>query len=311
MKFAVISDVHGNFPALTKVVEDAKANKVDRFIFIGDYIFDLPFSNEVLHYISRIENADVILGNKEVCLKELSGEDQSGWVFDQMGAVFQTYRELTEESFAYLASLKEEALIPLTSGGFLYASHYPSGMPPTSKTNCSSSKFREKMQEKSCSREQFLDKLAEQLKQDDYKSLFQSIDADVILFGHNHLQYHGYCEGKLIVNPGSCGQPLDFDRRAAYTIIEETSAGFHVTERRVEYDVEAAIQTAKESKMYACATTWCELVFLAIQTGQDCFGQFFQIATQIAVSKGETGRFFTNETWAQARRVFSEARIEA
>lgn len=48
MKFAIISDIHGNYPALVKVIEDANLNDVDRFIFIGDYIFDLPFSNDVV-----------------------------------------------------------------------------------------------------------------------------------------------------------------------------------------------------------------------------------------------------------------------
>lgn len=311
MKFAIISDVHGNFPALTKVVEDARANNVDRFIFIGDYIFDLPFSNEVLQFISRMEHADVILGNKEVFLKALSEEDQSGWVFDQMGAVFQTYRELTRESFVYIASLKEEAFVSTESGRVIYASHYLKGMPSGIKTNCSSSRLHEVMRQNSFSRQQYLDEIAAQLNRNDYQTLFQSIEADVILFGHDHLQYHGYCGGKLIVNPGSCGQPLDFDRRAAYTIIEETSSGFCVEDRRVEYDVEAVIQATKKSKMYACATTWCELVFLAIRTGRDYFGKFFQIASRIAATKGEESRFFTNETWAQAQRVFSETKLDA
>ena len=50
MRIAIISDVHGNYPALLSVVEDAVSNHVDKFIFAGDYIFDLPFSNEVVRF---------------------------------------------------------------------------------------------------------------------------------------------------------------------------------------------------------------------------------------------------------------------
>lgn len=47
MKIAIISDVHGNYPALLAVISDAIRNNVDQFIFVGDYIFDLPYPNEV------------------------------------------------------------------------------------------------------------------------------------------------------------------------------------------------------------------------------------------------------------------------
>lgn len=35
MRFAVISDIHGNLPALDTVVEDAKKNRADGFLFAG------------------------------------------------------------------------------------------------------------------------------------------------------------------------------------------------------------------------------------------------------------------------------------
>ncbi len=35
MRFAIISDIHGNLPALDAVLEDA--NNIDNFIFVGDY----------------------------------------------------------------------------------------------------------------------------------------------------------------------------------------------------------------------------------------------------------------------------------
>ena len=37
MKYAILSDVHGNFPALQKVLEDAKQRGIEDFIIAGDY----------------------------------------------------------------------------------------------------------------------------------------------------------------------------------------------------------------------------------------------------------------------------------
>lgn len=304
MKFAIISDVHGNYPALIKVIEDAKFNKVDRFIFIGDYIFDLPFSNEVIHYLSKMENTDVVLGNKEKYLDGLSKENQSNWVFNQIGAIYQTYRELTPEAMNFISTLKECKYIPLENGGYIYANHYPKNMPALFRKGYGSSTFHKKMIETPFSHEQFLKDFATLIEQDSNRSAFDDIDAKVILMGHNHLQCYGYCGQKLIINPGSCGQPLDFDTRAAYTILEELPTGFNVIERRVEYNIEATINLSKKSMVYEYGTIWCELVFLAMRTGRDYFGFFFELATQIATTKGEKSDFFTNETWQQAYELF-------
>lgn len=309
MKFAIISDIHGNYPALAKVIEDANLNNVDRFIFLGDYVFDLPFSNDVVQYISKLKNTDVILGNKETYLKGLSKDNQSSWVFDQMGSIYQTYRELSIETMNSISTLKEEVYIPLESDSFIYASHYTKGMPQQAKQDCGSASFHKKMLESPFSHEQFLDDFRILINQDDYKKMFNEINAKIILFGHNHLQAYGYCGEKLIINPGSCGQPLDFDNRAAYTILEEKHSGFNVIEKRVEYDIETTIQSAKKTKFYECGTIWCELVFLAMRTGRDYFGIFFEIASEIASSKGEKGSFFTNETWQQAYDIFISKRL--
>ena len=45
MKYAIISDVHGNLPALELVLKDAEDNHVDSFIFVGDYFLSNPFPN--------------------------------------------------------------------------------------------------------------------------------------------------------------------------------------------------------------------------------------------------------------------------
>lgn len=305
MKYAIISDIHGNYHALKNVIEDACRNKVESFIFIGDYIFDLPFSNEVVRCISKIKNAVVVLGNKETYIENLSKENQEDWTFDQLGVIYQTYRELSAENINFISTLKESEYIPLETGGCIYASHYPKDLLPKIKKDLSPSKFYRRMAEVSFTHEQFLKDFETILKQESYNEAFSKIDAKVILMGHFHIQCYGYCGEKLIINPGSCGQPLDFDNRAAYTILEDTSKGFNVTERRVEYDVEAVIRLAEKTKAYECGTIWCKLIFLAMKTGKDCFGTFFDIASQIADSKGEKGSCFTNETWQQAYDVFA------
>jgi diadenosine tetraphosphatase ApaH/serine/threonine PP2A family protein phosphatase len=53
------------------------------------------------------------------------------------------------------------------------------------------------------------------------------------VLGHSHLQFvRDGPNGTTLVNPGSVGQPLDGDPRAAYALVDGTS----VDQRRIEYD---------------------------------------------------------------------------
>jgi putative phosphoesterase len=73
----------------------------------------------------------------------------------------------------------------------------------------------------------------------------QSVDADIICVGHTHQPYVLPVGEKLVINPGSVGQPRDGDPRASYAILED----FQVQLKRVEYPVEATVRTVEESTL--------------------------------------------------------------
>jgi len=63
MKLAIISDVHGNLPALNRVID---ANKdVDGYICLGDVVNYGPWSNECVDIITALPNSIYIKGNHE------------------------------------------------------------------------------------------------------------------------------------------------------------------------------------------------------------------------------------------------------
>jgi len=160
------------------------------------------------------------------------------------------------------------------------------------------------MLEEPFTHEQYLDSFREFINSEENKENIEKIGADVVLFGHNHLQSYAYCGNTLVINPGSCGQPLDFDPSAAYTVLEITDDGLAVHERRAVYDVEGVIRRAMESDMYGKGYLWMDMVFMAIKNGRDYFGFLFEIAREITASKGESGHFFSNETWVEAHKMF-------
>ncbi len=71
-----------------------------------------------------------------------------------------------------------------------------------------------------------------------WRRRLQNVSANIICVGHTHQPYVLEVDGKLVVNPGSVGQPRDGDPRAAYAIIEDGK----VELKRVEYAIEETVE---------------------------------------------------------------------
>ncbi|MCL2002777.1 MAG: metallophosphatase family protein [Oscillospiraceae bacterium] len=298
MKTAVIADIHGNLPALNAVLADARGCGVERYILAGDYIFDLPWSNEVTETVRSLEGATAVRGNKEGYLPKFLSGDRSGWTFDQFGAMYQTIRELKPDNAEYLLSLPESAAVILPSGGTVYVTHWFPGFRDGGKLAAQSAQlYREASQNPSYDREAFLRHVHEFLRRDYVVNALSGVDAEVIVFGHTHLQWHGACGGRLVLNPGSCGQPLDGDNRAAYTLLTDAPDGITAEERRVCYDVEAVIAETERSEIYRQGRAWIELVLAALRSGLDTFGSFFELCERLANERGQSGIPYSNEVW--------------
>ena len=82
MKYAIISDVHGNAPALRLALDDARMQGAEGFLFAGDYCISAPWPNEVVEMIRSLPGAHVIRGNNDeqadklaqACRQELGKE---------------------------------------------------------------------------------------------------------------------------------------------------------------------------------------------------------------------------------------------
>src|SRR5207248_8765271 len=73
----------------------------------------------------------------------------------------------------------------------------------------------------------------------------QGVDADVVCVGHTHLPYVLEVGDKLVINPGSIGQPRDGDPRGAYAVVENR----RVEIKRFEYPIEDTVRVVQESSL--------------------------------------------------------------
>ena len=105
MKYAVLSDVHGNYPALRAVMEDAGREGISRYLFAGDYCISGPWPDECITAIRMIPEKHIIRGNEEKYLEDLIGKDQSMWTDGQMQVSYWCYRNIRRENLDYLLAL--------------------------------------------------------------------------------------------------------------------------------------------------------------------------------------------------------------
>ena len=72
---------------------------------------------------------------------------------------------------------------------------------------------------------------------------------DLMAFGHTHKPWHREIQGIHFVNTGSVGRPKDGDWRAGYVLLETGHGPLSLEFVRVEYDVERTMRAIRESEL--------------------------------------------------------------
>jgi putative phosphoesterase len=82
MKIAIITDVHGNLPALQAVLKATQRDGVDLLVHLGDVIAIGPFPAECLDVLLNVSKAQFIMGNHDKWLVHGLPQPQPEWMSD-------------------------------------------------------------------------------------------------------------------------------------------------------------------------------------------------------------------------------------
>jgi Predicted phosphoesterase len=225
-KIAIISDIHGNIPALVSVLEDIEARKVTRIFCLGDIIGKGPFP-EIAVDIIRKKCEKVVKGNWD----KFISEDNS---FNAQVGIWNR-NKLGKERLEYLNEL------PLyieffISGKLMRLFH--AAAEDVFKRVYGNAAVEDKIilfkPPSNCSKETLM-------------------DSDIVGYGDIHNAYVQNFAGKTIFNVGSVGNPLDITQ-ASYAIIEgeynsRSNTSVSINLIRVPYDIEKAVEEARQEKM--------------------------------------------------------------
>lgn len=276
MLYAVIADIHGNYPALRAVLKDAREAGAQQYLLLGDFLTDWPFTREVLETLASLENAVFVSGNREWYLDTLHPAHRHR---EQFAALFLTREAMGERALSWVRSLPKSTRLSTPDGvGSLFLEHIPPvGVGESGGKSPASGELDERFPTRDASHQEVAQYVRESfLKLPHLPEVLQRVNAPVYLHGHSHLQYAVEVGGTLFLNPGSCGLPLDHQPGAPYTLLRFESGRFQVEERRVPYDVEETIAGARNSPAYQQAAGWYQLNSWQLRTARDCNRVFFR-----------------------------------
>lgn len=111
MVYALISDIHGNMPALEAVLEDAAKHGASHYAFLGDYCIGLAYPNEVLNRIRSLASPYVVCGNEDEAFRHWRGIPEHEWPDGQYEASAWCYGFLSQENKDYICDLPQEMQI--------------------------------------------------------------------------------------------------------------------------------------------------------------------------------------------------------
>ena len=233
-KIAVLSDIHGNMTALEAVLADARAAEVEEYWLLGDILMPGTGRRRILALLASLPITARVLGNWENSL----------WrsLHRKLDPTKASHRYLLRQCQYILEEISPEEIEDLHNQPMQV--HRQFGDLTVGITH--------HLPDKNWGRE-----LIHTGKQEDFDRLVTEPHASIAVYGHIHQQFLRYgSDGQLILNPGSIGQPffldarLRKDLRAQYMILEFDEAGLSdVDFRRVDYDVEAELQLAKDLKL--------------------------------------------------------------
>jgi putative phosphoesterase len=225
MRIGILSDIHGNLPALEAVMADLQTQRVDSLYCLGDLVGYGASPNEVTQVI-KDPGIQTIMGNYD---------DGVGFDRDECGCAYRDPHEraLGERSFAWT----KDQTIP-ENKAFLRT------LAPELRLDAAGQRV---LLVHGSPR-----KMNEYLFEDRPLSSFQRLaagsNADLIVFGHTHRPYAKHVDNVWFVNAGSIGKPKDGDWRACYVILSP-GAEEPAEIIRVRYDVERAARAIRETEL--------------------------------------------------------------
>ncbi|KFF15837.1 metallophosphoesterase family protein [Flavobacterium hydatis] len=233
---AIISDIHGNLPALKVVLEDIKQRGIDTIYCLGDLVDFAPWHNEVIELIKILE-IPCLMGNHDeriafdhevTPLPKHNPEERAA----RVNGINYTKQTIKPENKAFLKTLPERFLLNFTISGKETKVLFVHGS--TRSNN---------------------EYIYENHDLEDVQSMLAQEKADIIIMGHTHKPYVRHIEATTespagtLINSGSVGRSREENPLAAYLILHISDENITPEIIKLQYPINEVISAIEESEI--------------------------------------------------------------
>ena len=228
----LLSDIHGNYPALSSIAEKFDLSSFKYIVNCGDSLVYAPFANETLQWLQQHKVISILGNTDRKVIKLLKGKSFKKPRKKEKRVMYTSTAEvLNKTNTSYFFSLKKTARI---------------------KTRRSADALKQK-KTKIClfhgspaDTDEFL---FDTTPENRFKQLAEQVHCDVVITGHSHTPYCKTVSGTTFINPGSVGRMFDKDPRASCATLELTDNTISVQHFRISYQIDEVIAGLKREKL--------------------------------------------------------------
>ena len=233
-KIAIISDIHGNLPALHVVLKDIDQKNIDTIYCLGDLVDFAPWNNEVIEIIKN-RNIPCLLGNHDERVafdqpiipiaKHPAHETDA-----RTTAINHSKQTVTEANKAYLRSLPLTLRLAFTIAG------KPVSILLVHASTRSNSEY-----------------IYENHDLEDIQGMLRDSKTDMLIMGHTHQSYikqvaaTAVTPAGVVINTGSVGRSREGSPLASYLILSIDDAAITPQIIKLPYPVEEVIKAIEAS----------------------------------------------------------------
>lgn len=271
MRLAVLSDIHSNYHAFRVCADWIYENAIDGILFAGDYVSDCPYPRRTLELIEELRekyHTWFVRGNREDTVLEKSGEG-AAWTYPE-GSIRYTVERLEKRDLDFFQAMPHSCQVR------------PDRLPMISVAHGDFHSTRSQPRPEN----------GLMLR------LLEEAQGEVHICGHSHYPFLYAAGGKLIMNPGSVGIPVNGTPGAEMGVLESSGGHWKARLLRLDYDIEAELADFRTSGLEDAGGVYGRTVRAILRTGRHYTDECIGLVARYAAETGES--FDSRELWERA-----------